>query len=67
MDVDPNTAFGDRKLGDGNFKVYVDVVYEPNTRLPFPHDGWTKTLEDIVPGPVIWPKNLLKFSFSSMT
>ncbi|KAF5195013.1 hypothetical protein FRX31_015399 [Thalictrum thalictroides] len=36
QDVDPLTDFGNRKLEEGNFKVYVNVVHDPNVQLPCP-------------------------------
>ncbi|KAF9594486.1 hypothetical protein IFM89_031604 [Coptis chinensis] len=38
QDVDPVTIFGNRRLGKGNFKVYVKYIIYRSTELPFPHD-----------------------------
>ncbi|KAF9607152.1 hypothetical protein IFM89_032374 [Coptis chinensis] len=60
QDVDPVTIFGNRRLGKGNFKVYVKSIIYGSTELPFPHDQQSsRTLGQIRQGSVIWPKSLL--------
>ncbi|KAF5204459.1 hypothetical protein FRX31_005954, partial [Thalictrum thalictroides] len=67
QDVDPLTDFGNRKLEEGNFKVYVNVVHDPNVQLPCPHDEYFTTLGHIGQGSVIWPRELLVFNSSAST
>ncbi|KAF9607412.1 hypothetical protein IFM89_035550 [Coptis chinensis] len=38
QDVDPTIEFGDKRLEEGNFKVYVNVVYGVTVALPLSHD-----------------------------
>ncbi|KAF9606402.1 hypothetical protein IFM89_025091 [Coptis chinensis] len=60
QDVDPVTIFGNRRLGKGNFKVYVKSIIYRSTKLPFPHDQQSsRTLGQIGLRSVIWPKSLL--------
>lgn len=61
QDVDPTIEFGDRRLEEGNFKVYVNVIYDGTAALPLSHDAWKSKLGEIAQGSVIWPKELLMF------
>ncbi|KAF9588613.1 hypothetical protein IFM89_013700 [Coptis chinensis] len=61
QDVDPTIEFGERRLEEGNFKVYVNVIYDRTVALPLSHDAWKSKLGDIAQGSVIWPKELLMF------
>ncbi|KAF5206844.1 hypothetical protein FRX31_003569 [Thalictrum thalictroides] len=67
QDVDPLTDFGNRKLEEGNFKVYVNVVHDSNVQLPCPHDEYFTTLGHIGQGSVIWPRELLVFNSNAST
>ncbi|KAF9615161.1 hypothetical protein IFM89_022222 [Coptis chinensis] len=49
-DVDPNTEYGERTLEEGNFKNFVQVVHDHNATLPCPHNGWVRTLGQVVQG-----------------
>ncbi|KAF9605193.1 hypothetical protein IFM89_014306, partial [Coptis chinensis] len=61
QDVDPTIEFGDRRLEEGNFKVYVNVIYDGTVALPLSHDVWKSKLGEIAQGSVIWPKEVLMF------
>ncbi|KAF9618073.1 hypothetical protein IFM89_000024 [Coptis chinensis] len=65
QDVDPNTEYGERTLEEGNFKIFVQVVRDHNATLPCHHNGWVRTLGQVVQGGVIWPKELLVFASHS--
>ncbi|KAF5183546.1 hypothetical protein FRX31_026867 [Thalictrum thalictroides] len=67
QDVDPLTENGNRKLEEGNFKVYVNVVHDTNVQLPCPHDEYFTTLGHIGQGSVIWPRELLVFNANAST
>ncbi|KAF5190879.1 hypothetical protein FRX31_019533, partial [Thalictrum thalictroides] len=59
LDVNPDSELGDRKLGEGNTKVYVSVVNESSAELPYPHDRWIATLGQLGQGYVIWRSYLV--------
>ncbi|KAF9591484.1 hypothetical protein IFM89_004538 [Coptis chinensis] len=67
QDVDPNTDYGERTLEEGNFKIFVQVVHDHNATLPCPHNGWIRTLGQVMQGGVIWPKELLVFASHSLS
>ncbi|KAF9608779.1 hypothetical protein IFM89_011400 [Coptis chinensis] len=50
QDVDPTIEFGDRRLEEGNFKVYVNVIYDGTAALPLYHDAWKSKLGEIAQG-----------------
>lgn len=59
--VDPHLEFGNRRLEEGNFKVFVAVVHDQNIVLPCPHDEYCTTLGQLEQGRIIWPREALRF------
>ncbi|KAF5205405.1 hypothetical protein FRX31_005008 [Thalictrum thalictroides] len=62
-DVDPLTDFGNRKLEEGNFKVYVNVVYDLNVQLPCPHDEYFTTDGSLESTVVFFGKGIVGVQF----
>ncbi|KAF9595567.1 hypothetical protein IFM89_000704 [Coptis chinensis] len=57
QDVDPTIEFGDRRLEEGNFKVYVNVIYDGMAALPLSHDRGNQSLARLLKEVLFGPKS----------
>ena len=56
---DPNILIHHVPLGEGNFKVSIDVVLDEEAELPIPIRSGPTIVNDVIGTIVAWPKELV--------